>query len=150
VTASPSRPSSVLCGSSPRRSQWEYKLVLIGTAMNWFLQDITTYGLSLMNTILVQTATVGSTSGLPTIVALKDSLLDAWIVVLIALPGYFFAIYTVDIKGFGRFGMQLMGFVVSFWLFLFLATDYNQLASGNSGGFLFIYSLTYVFNNWGE
>ena len=131
---------------------WENKYLLIGTASTWFLIDVTFYGQSLMNTTVVSSA-VASTAGLNSITKLRQSLLSTIYIMLIALPGYWFAIALVDKMG--RYWMTQMGFIVSTIWFIVLSAGYNGVTGlGPDGpaapiGFVIVYGLTYFFANFG-
>jgi len=131
---------------------WENKYLLIGTASTWFLMDVTFYGQSLMNTTVVNSA-VASTAGLNTITKLRQSLLSTIYIMLIALPGYWFAIAFIDKMG--RYWMTQMGFLVSMIWFIVLGAGYNGTTGlGPDGpaapiGFVIVYGLTYFFANFG-
>lgn len=132
---------------------WENKYLLIGTASTWFLMDVTFYGQSLMNTTVVNSA-VASTTGLNSIGKLRQSLLSTIYVMLIALPGYWFAIGFVDKMG--RYWMTQMGFLLSMVWFIVLSAGYNGVnglgpsdSSAASIGFVIVYGLTYFFANFG-
>jgi hypothetical protein len=60
-----------------------------------------------MNTTVVQQALTGSSGGQTAVEALRTATLGAWVVVLIALPGYFLAIATID--RIGRWWLQVRG-----------------------------------------
>jgi len=68
---------------------------------------------------------------------------------LIALPGYFFAVSLIDRMG--RLPMTHMGFFASAVCFAIVAAGYATplRTSGGGAGFVFIYGLTYFFANFG-
>jgi MFS transporter, PHS family, inorganic phosphate transporter len=126
----------------------EYAIPLIGTASTWFLIDVTFYGQSLMNTSFVNNA-VANTAGLNSVDKLRFSLLSTVYIMLIALPGYWFAIGLVEKMG--RYWMTQMGFLMSAVCFAILSGAYNTdlRLSANGAGFVIIYGLTYFFANFG-
>ena len=121
---------------------------LLGTAGTWFLIDVTFYGQSLMNTAVVGEA-VSSTSGLNAMQKLRSSLLSTVWIMLIAIPGYWIAIFTVDWAG--RKPLQIAGFLACAAVFALLGLAYDTpLRTGASGaGFVLFYGLTYLFSNAG-
>ena len=127
---------------------YEYRYTLLGTASTWFLIDVTFYGQSLMNTTVVNNA-VASTAGLNSVDKLQVSLRGTVFIMLIALPGYFFAVALIERMG--RLRMTHMGFLVSAVCFAIVAGGYGTplRTSGGGGGFVFIYGLTYFFANFG-
>jgi PHS family inorganic phosphate transporter-like MFS transporter len=72
--------------------------------------DVTFYGQSLMNTSFVNNA-IASTIGLNSIDKLRFSLLSTVYIMLIALPGYWVAIATIEKMG--RYWMTQFGFFMS-------------------------------------
>ena len=141
--------SRVAAGSRTTLSiLWEYRWTLFGTASTWFLIDVTFYGQSLMNTTVVAEA-VTSTTGQNGMEKLRSSLLSTVWIMLIAIPGYFIAIATVDACG--RKPLQRAGFLACAATFLVLGLAYNtDLRKGGGGaGFVFFYGLTYLFSNAG-
>lgn len=127
---------------------WEFKWVLLGTAGNWFLIDVTFYGQSLMNTTVVNDA-LNSTANLNSIDKLRTSLLSTVYIMLIALPGYWFAMALINKMG--RYRMQQFGFLMSTICFTILAAAYNTPLRTTAGGagFVIFYGLTYFFANFG-
>jgi MFS transporter, PHS family, inorganic phosphate transporter len=126
----------------------EYGFILFGTASTWFLIDVTFYGQSLMNTTFVNNA-VANTTGLNSIDKLRFSLLSTVYIMLIALPGYWFAIALINKMG--RYWMTQFGFLMSAVCFAILSGAYNSdLRYAASGaGFVIVYGLTYFFANFG-
>ena len=127
---------------------WEYRYTLLGTASTWFLIDVTFYGQSLMNTTVINNA-VASTAGLNSIDKLRVSLRGTVLIMLIALPGYFFAIALIERMG--RLRMTHMGFLLSAVCFAVVAGGYESplRTAGGGAGFVFVYGLTYFFANFG-
>ena len=126
----------------------ENAFLLIGTASTWFLIDVTFYGQSLMNTSVVNNA-IANTTGMNSIDKLRFSLLSTVYIMLIALPGYWFAISLIDKMG--RYWMTHFGFIMSAVCFSVLAGAYNSdlLLSAGGAGFVVVYGLTYFFANFG-
>jgi PHS family inorganic phosphate transporter-like MFS transporter len=126
----------------------QHRWTLLGTAGTWFLIDVTFYGQSLMNTAVVGEA-VSSTSGLNAMQKLRSSLLSTVWIMLIAIPGYWVAIFSVD--WLGRKPLQIAGFVACAVIFALLGLAYDTpLRTGAAGGgFVLFYGLTYFFSNAG-
>jgi PHS family inorganic phosphate transporter-like MFS transporter len=101
-----------------------------------------------MNTTVVSEA-VASTLGLNAMEKLRSSLLSTVWIMLIAIPGYWIAIFSVDCCG--RKRLQRLGFLATAVTFLVLGLAYNTPLryGGNGGGFVFLYGLTYLFSNAG-
>jgi len=127
---------------------WEYRLTLLGTASTWFLLDVTFYGQGLMNTSVVQNAVVPISVTVPMDKLLASLVGSVWIV-MIALPGYWLAVWTID--SIGRFRLQAGGFLTSALVFMALAGFYNTplRTSAGGAGYVILYGLTYLFANWG-
>jgi hypothetical protein len=123
-------------------------LTLVGTASTWFLIDVTFYGQSLLNTTVVSEA-VASTAGLDAMQKLRSSLLSTVWIMLIAVPGYWIAIWLID--SCGRRPLQLWGFAICAAIFAVLGLAYDSpLRTGGGGGaFVFLYGLTYLTSNAG-
>jgi PHS family inorganic phosphate transporter-like MFS transporter len=110
---------------------YQHRWTLLGTAGTWFLIDVTFYGQSLMNTAVVGEA-VSSTSGLNAMEKLRSSLLSTVWIMLIAIPGYWVAIFTVD--WLGRKPLQIYGFLACAGVFALLGLAYDTpLRTGASG-----------------
>lgn len=133
------------------KALWEFRYTLIGTASTWFLIDVTFYGQSLMNTTVVNGA-VANTAGQSLMVALRNSLAGTIFIMLIALPGYWFAIAFIDKVG--RYNLTQMGFFASAVCFAVLCGYNGTDGLGPPGqaavaGFTIVYGLTYFFANFG-
>ena len=149
--ALPTAPSTAEVGKASKLTLallWEHRWTLVGTAGCWFLIDVTFYGQSLMNTTVVSEA-VASTIGLNAMQKLRSSLLSTVWIMLIAIPGYWIAIFTVD--WLGRKPLQRLGFLATAAVFLVLGLAYNTplRTTASGGGFVFLYGLTYLFSNAG-
>ena len=82
----------------------------------------------------------------------RESLLGTIYIMLIALPGYWFAIAFID--SLGRYWMQQMGFAMCVLWFSVLAAGYNGSSglgytAAASAGFVLVYGFTYFFSNFG-
>ncbi|KIH90112.1 MFS transporter, PHS family, inorganic phosphate transporter [Sporothrix brasiliensis 5110] len=126
-------------------SQLKNAKVLAGTALSWCFLDIAYYGLSLNNATIL--GTIGySTSGThSTYEYLYNTAIGNLIIVLAgAVPGYWFAVATIDTVG--RKPLQLGGFAILTVLFIGMGFGYKHLSSG---GLLAIYVLAQFFFNFG-
>jgi hypothetical protein len=110
---------------------------------------VTFYGQGLMNTSVVQGAVASTTGDAAPMDHLLKSLEGTIYVVLIALPGYWLAVWTIDLIG--RFRLQVGGFVAETILFIILAACYHTplRTSARGAGFVIVYGLTYLAANWG-
>ena len=111
---------------------WEYRWTLFGTASTWFLIDVTFYGQSLMNTTVVNTAVAGTSTN--SVDKLRWALCSTVYIMLIALPGYFFAITLIDRVG--RYWLTHFGFAMSGIMFSILAGNYFKSNANGAGVFI--------------
>ncbi|KAK3417319.1 probable inorganic phosphate transporter 1-3 [Eucalyptus grandis] len=121
---------------------------LLGTAMTWFLLDISYYSSN-----LTQKDIFTSVKWLPSAAkmnALEEVFRVAKAQTLIALcgtvPGYWFTVAFID--HIGRFAIQLMGFFFMGVFMLGLAIPYDYWKNHNAG-FVIMYALTFFFSNFG-
>ena len=139
-------PSSAVAapakGSLKRTLQtiWEFRWTLLGTAGNWLIFDIVFYGNGLFSSTVLSGIGYGSGS-------LEDLAIGNAFIGLIGLPGYFVALATID--RLGRKNIQIMGFVCTAIVFLFMAIFLDPLEKKFSGLFIFLYGLTFFFANFG-
>lgn len=139
-------PSSAVAtpakGSLKRTLQtiWEFRWTLLGTAGNWLIFDIVFYGNGLFSSTVLSGIGYGSGS-------LEDLAIGNAFIGLIGLPGYFVALATID--RLGRKNIQIMGFVCTAIVFLFMAIFLDPLEKKYSGLFIFLYGLTFFFANFG-
>jgi len=128
-------------------SQWRWEL--FGCASTWLLLDIAYYSSNLFQ------PDVFSKSGLiPAaykMTGVDEVYYNARAQIIIALvstiPGYWFTVFTIERMG--RWWIQIMGFAMMTIFMLILAAGYNEIKNTSVGLFLFIYSLTFFFANWG-
>lgn len=112
-----------------------------GTSINWFLLDIVFYGNSLLSSSLVSLfVNKGSLSK----IAGYTCLLAA-----IALPGYWFAIWAIDVLRIGRFRLQLFGFIGLVVSYSALAIGFDKLIAEHSVWAIFLYAVTFFISNAG-
>lgn len=132
--------------SSPPPSMWtaiksEPDVVrkLIGTAGTWFLFDILFYGNSIFQPVVIETA-FGSD------LSLADTSLDALILQLLALPGYFISVATMS-----RLGprlIQTQGFFFMAILYTLIGATWDSLKK-STAALLILYGFTFFFANFG-
>jgi MFS transporter, PHS family, inorganic phosphate transporter len=141
-TLSPQTTQSPAKGSLKRTLQtiWEFRWTLLGTAGNWLIFDIVFYGNGLFSSTVLSAIGYGSGS-------LEDLAIGNAYIGLIGLPGYFVALATID--KLGRKNIQVMGFIATAIVFLFMAIFLDPLEKKFSGLFIFLYGLTFFFANFG-
>ncbi|CAO3696417.1 unnamed protein product [Umbelopsis ramanniana] len=126
--------------------QWKNAKLLFGTASCWFLLDIAFYGLGLNNSIIL--AAIGfSSSSSPFNTLWSNAVGQIIISGLGSVPGYYLTVFTVEKMG--RRTIQLMGFAVCAVLFAVLGGAYHQLLNASMPGFIVIFTLAQLFQNWG-
>ncbi|KAK3417320.1 hypothetical protein EUGRSUZ_H03068 [Eucalyptus grandis] len=123
-------------------------LHLLGTAMTWFLLDVSYYSSNLFQKDIF--TNVGWLPKAETINAIDEVFRVAKAQTLIALcgtvPGYWFTVAFID--HIGRFAIQLMGFFFMAVFLFILAIPYDHWKQ-NHAGFVILYSLTFFFANFG-
>ncbi|CAK7568722.1 MAG: acid phosphatase pho5 [Sporothrix epigloea] len=126
-------------------SQIKNAKVLIGTALSWCFLDIAYYGLSLNNATILNVIGYSTAGTHTTYEYLYNTAIGNLIIVLAgAVPGYWFAVATIDTVG--RKTLQLGGFAILTVLFIAMGFGYKHLSSG---GLLAIYVLAQFFFNFG-
>ncbi|MDP7975964.1 MFS transporter [Tardisphaera saccharovorans] len=109
---------------------------IVGVSIAWFLLDASYYGTGIFLPSLA--GVLGFTGTLSKIE------ISALTFGLAAFPGYWVAVMLMDIEG--RKAMQTIGFALMGFLFLVLGFVGKEL---EGTAFLFIYSLTFFFSNYG-
>lgn len=130
-----------------------YGIILFGTAMSWFMQDVAFYskvlfGLSNvigppLNLISANNYTMSGATYM-----LKNTAIEAYINLASIYPGYFAAALVVDYKWMGRWRLQMLGFVVMLVVSAILAGMYERLKT-QIAPFFVLYALNGFFNNFG-
>jgi MFS family permease len=119
-----------------------YSLRLVGTCGSWFLWDIVMYGNSLFSRQVTQQVN----SGLSELSITGYT----WLYTAVALPGYFFAAFTVDRAWMGRKRLQTGGFILVGLLFFIIGGIMPILQEPqNTGAFVFLYCLATFFYQFG-
>ncbi|KAF1313352.1 Inorganic phosphate transporter, partial [Globisporangium splendens] len=116
-----------------------YGLGLLGTAGTWFLFDIVFYAQNLFSASILSVVGVKNAS-------LQQVTTQNAFVALMALPGYYVAIYFIN--RLGRKVIQLQGFTVMTIIFLMLAIFWDDLKK-HSVPFIILYGLALFFSNFG-
>jgi PHS family inorganic phosphate transporter-like MFS transporter len=123
-----------------------YGLLLVGTSLSWFFEDIALYGTGVFSSPITLAILGGSNS-------LQADVLRAGIPLLIGIPGYFIAAAFMD--KIGRKFIQSMGFAIMSILYAVISA--SIIASGTKiAGFLIpselayiLFGLTFLFINFG-
>ncbi|EFW98750.1 phosphate/H+ symporter [Grosmannia clavigera kw1407] len=126
-------------------SQWKNAKTLAGTALSWCFLDIAYYGLSLNNATILSVIGYSTSGTHSTYQYLYNTAVGNLIIVLAgAVPGYWFAVATIDTVG--RKPLQFGGFAILTVLFIVFGFGYNHISSH---GKLAIYVLAQFFFNFG-
>ncbi|TYZ68463.1 hypothetical protein PybrP1_005757, partial [[Pythium] brassicae (nom. inval.)] len=112
---------------------------LLGTAGTWFLFDIVFYAQNLFSASILSVVGVKNAS-------LQQVTTQNAFVALMALPGYYVAVFFINTLG--RKKIQLQGFVFMTIIFLILATQWDSLKK-HSVPFIVLYGLALFFSNFG-
>ena len=126
-------------------SQWRHLRLLLGTALAWFLVDITFYGINLNQSSIL--SLIGFTQG-PTVYDRLFKVAVGNVIVTVAgyLPGYFLTVGCIEILG--RKKIQMMGFTINAIMFLILALLYHKLEQ-NAAGFFVVFVILQLSFNFG-
>ncbi|KAG2771778.1 hypothetical protein PC129_g13945 [Phytophthora cactorum] len=116
-----------------------YGVSLLGTAGTWFLFDIVYYSQNLFSASILKVVGLSNPS-------LQQVTTEVAFVSLMALPGYFVAVYAIN--RLGRKRMQLQGFFFMAILCLIMAIFWDDLKD-QSILFIILYGLTLFFSNFG-
>ncbi|KAI9918389.1 hypothetical protein PsorP6_012049 [Peronosclerospora sorghi] len=116
-----------------------YGVRLLGTAGTWFLFDIVYYSQNLFSASILKVVGVRNPS-------LQQVTTEVAFVSLMALPGYYVGVFSIN--RLGRKKMQLQGFFFMTILCLLVATFWHDLAQ-RSTLFIILYGLTLFFSNFG-
>jgi PHS family inorganic phosphate transporter-like MFS transporter len=116
-----------------------YGKSLLGTAGTWFLFDIVFYAQNLFSASILSVVGLSNPS-------LQEVTTQNAFVALMALPGYYVAVYFIN--KLGRKVIQLQGFVFMTILFLVLAIWWDSIKE-HAVLFIILYGLTLFFSNFG-
>ncbi|XAR61103.1 Phosphate-transporting ATPase [Bertholletia excelsa] len=125
-------------------------LHLLGTTSTWFLLDIAYYSQNLFQKDIF--TAIGWIPAAKTMNAIEELYRIARAQTLIALcstvPGYWFTVALID--KIGRFGIQILGFLMMTIFMFALAIPYDHWTHPDHRiGFVVMYSLTFFFANFG-
>uniref|UniRef100_M4C6F8 Major facilitator superfamily (MFS) profile domain-containing protein n=1 Tax=Hyaloperonospora arabidopsidis (strain Emoy2) TaxID=559515 RepID=M4C6F8_HYAAE len=130
TSASRARLSFIIC---------HYGVSLLGTAGSWLLFDIVFYAQNLFSASILTVVGVEDAS-------LREITTQNAFVALMALPGYYVAVYFIN--RIGRRIIQLQGFAVMTVLFLVLAVFWQDIKQ-SAVLFIILYGLALFFSNFG-
>ncbi|KAF8933298.1 Inorganic phosphate transporter pho84 [Haplosporangium gracile] len=128
-------------------SRWETFKVLLGTSMTWFALDVAFYGIGLNNTFILSSIHFSPITGNAYETIWNATVGQAIIVLLGAIPGYWFTVFLIE--RLGRIKIQVLGFVMSCILFCILGFAYNPIHNQSPVLFIFLFALTQFFQNFG-
>ncbi|KAF9283672.1 Inorganic phosphate transporter pho84 [Linnemannia elongata] len=128
-------------------SRWETFKVLLGTSMTWFALDVAFYGIGLNNTFILSSIHFSPITGNAYETIWNATVGQAIIVLLGAVPGYWFTVFLIE--RLGRIKIQVMGFVMSCILFCILGFAYGPIHNQSPVLFIFLFALTQFFQNFG-
>ncbi|KAG0206254.1 Inorganic phosphate transporter pho84 [Mortierella sp. NVP41] len=128
-------------------SRWETFKVLLGTSMTWFALDVAFYGIGLNNTFILSTIHFSTVTGDAYETMWNATVGQAIIVLLGAIPGYWFTVLLIEKMG--RIKIQVLGFVMSCILFCILGFAYFPIHNQSPVLFVFLFALTQFFQNFG-
>ncbi|KAF9295607.1 Inorganic phosphate transporter pho84 [Mortierella antarctica] len=127
--------------------RWKNFKVLLGTSMTWFALDVAFYGIGLNNTSILSTIHFGSVSDNPWQTMWNATVGQVIIVLLGAIPGYWFTVFTIE--RLGRIKIQVLGFVMSCILFCILGFAYTPIKDKSPVLFVALFAITQFFQNFG-
>ncbi|KAF9902777.1 Inorganic phosphate transporter pho84 [Linnemannia zychae] len=128
-------------------SRWETFKVLLGTSVTWFALDVAFYGIGLNNTFILSTIHFSTSTGEAYETIWNATVGQAIIVLLGAIPGYWFTVFLIE--RLGRIKIQVLGFVMSCILFCILGFAYLPIHNQSPVLFVFLFALTQFFQNFG-
>eukprot|EP01069_Polyplicarium_translucidae_P008465 Polyplicarium_translucidae@DN3225_c0_g1_i5.p1 len=144
VPAEPSFLSADTGGGGSLYRVAPHAMTLVGTALSWFIIDVTLYGAGSFKTLINEA--LRGREHLDDLTRLRKDASFALMVAAIAFPGYILSILFIEKTG--KRALQLGGFVAVALCFLFLGVE--QLL----GGAVFwleviLFSATFLFSNFG-
>jgi len=126
-------------------SEWRHAKLLIGTALSWFLVDITFYGINLNQSIVIQS--IGLASSKEPWTYLYD-LAKANLIIGACgfLPGYYLTM--IFIEKLGRKNIQFLGFAMNALFLAIIAGDFVDLKT-KPAAFIVCFAFLQLFFNFG-
>lgn len=125
--------------------QWKHGKVLLGTSASWFLVDVAFYGLSLNNSVVLQSIGYGGQHA-NIYLQLSDAAIGSLILTCAgSIPGYWTTVALVDVVG--RKPIQMLGFAMLTFFFVIIGFDLHNLSARS---LLALYALSQFFFQFGE
>jgi PHS family inorganic phosphate transporter-like MFS transporter len=123
-----------------------YWPLVLGTALSWFLFDMSFYGTSIYTPTLLSSLSLSYSPGLTAVQHLMVAEeYSALIAIAFTIPGYWIAVALIDRVG--RRTLQTVGFGVMALVFAVLG--FNPGLIGLAAPFVVLYGLTFLFGNLG-
>ncbi|KAJ2004785.1 hypothetical protein GGI04_001641 [Coemansia thaxteri] len=130
-------------------SEWRHLKVLLGTSIAWFALDVAFYGINLNSSIVIDA--IGFAGDIvhdkPSHFIIRNCLGSIIINLLGSVPGYWIAVFTIE--KIGRIRIQLMGFAALTVLYIVLGFAYHQILDRSVAGFIVLFTLAQLFQNFG-
>ncbi|KAJ1666743.1 hypothetical protein IW140_002334 [Coemansia sp. RSA 1813] len=130
-------------------SEWKHLKVLLGTSIAWFALDVAFYGINLNSSIVIEA--IGFAGNMdtdkPSKYIIRNCLGNIIINLLGSVPGYWISVFTIE--KLGRKKIQLMGFAALTVLYIVLGFAYNQILDKSVAGFIVLFTLAQLFQNFG-
>jgi MFS transporter, PHS family, inorganic phosphate transporter len=124
-----------------------YGLLVVGTALTWFLLDVAFYSTSIFNPVILEHIGFAGTQGGSVLDRVRLLALGNVLIALVAaVPGYWVAVALIDRVG--RRPLQMIGFAVMAAAFLLLSFAFGPLIAVLPA-FLFLYGVTFFAANAG-
>ncbi|KAJ1882116.1 hypothetical protein H4R99_000837 [Coemansia sp. RSA 1722] len=130
-------------------SEWKHLKVLLGTSIAWFALDVAFYGINLNSSIVIDA--IGFAGDMendkPSKFIIRNCLGNIIINLLGSVPGYWIAVFTIE--KLGRKTIQLTGFAMLTILYVVLGFAYHQILDKSVPGFIVLFTLAQLFQNFG-
>ncbi|KAJ2724768.1 hypothetical protein GGI07_001729 [Coemansia sp. Benny D115] len=130
-------------------SEWKHLKVLLGTSIAWFALDVAFYGINLNSSIVIDA--IGFAGDIhndkPSKFIIRNCLGSIIINMLGSVPGYWISVFTIE--KLGRKKIQLMGFAALTVLYIVLGFAYHQILDRSVPGFIVLFTLAQLFQNFG-
>ncbi|KAI9504786.1 phosphate transporter [Coemansia spiralis] len=130
-------------------SEWRHLKVLLGTSIAWFALDVAFYGINLNSSIVIDAIGFAGDidSDKPSKFIIRNCLGNIIINLLGSVPGYWISVFTIE--RLGRKRIQLMGFAMLTILYIVLGFGYNKILDKSVPGFIVLFTLAQLFQNFG-
>ncbi|KAJ1643296.1 hypothetical protein LPJ64_004916 [Coemansia asiatica] len=130
-------------------SEWRHLKVLLGTSIAWFALDVAFYGINLNSSIVIDA--IGFAGDIkndkPSKFIIRNCLGSIIINLLGSVPGYWISVFTIE--KLGRKTIQLTGFAMLTILYVVLGFAYHQILDKSVPGFIVLFTLAQLFQNFG-